>query len=52
MMNGNKMKAFMLDLSFIGWYLLSVITVGLVGFFYYRPYKLSADAALYEAIRG
>ena len=39
MMNGNKWNAFILDLSFIGWALLSIITLGIVGVFWYFPYK-------------
>lgn len=51
LMNGNKWKAFVLDLSFIGWDMLSVVTFGIVGLFYVDPYKASTDAALYEAIK-
>lgn len=51
MMNGEKWNAFVLDLSFIGWALLSVITLGLVGVFYVNPYKGLTDAALYMALR-
>lgn len=52
MMNGHKWNAFILDLSFIGWALLSIITLGLVGIFWYNPYKYNTDAALYLAIKG
>lgn len=52
MMNGNKMRAFELDLSFIGWTLLTVVTLGIAGVFYVNPYYASTDAALYEAIRA
>lgn len=51
LMNGNKWKAFVLDLSFIGWDMLSAVTFGIVGLFYVDPYKASTDAALYEAIK-
>jgi uncharacterized membrane protein len=51
MMNGNKMKAFVLDLSFLGWHLLGIITCGLVDLFYTLPYTASTHAAVYEAIR-
>ena len=47
MMNGHKWRAFLLDLSFIGWALLAVVTCGLVGIFYSEPYRRSARAALY-----
>ncbi|MBO4901953.1 MAG: DUF975 family protein [Lachnospiraceae bacterium] len=51
MMKGQKWKAFVFDLSFIGWYLLTFITCGIVSFFYVHPYKMNADAALYKAVR-
>ena len=51
MMNGNKMKAFLLDLSFIGWNLLSVLTLGFLAIFYVNPYQFSTNAALYEKLR-
>ncbi|QFJ55134.1 DUF975 family protein [Pseudobutyrivibrio xylanivorans] len=47
MMNGNKWRAFLLDLSFIGWIILGVITVGLVYVLWTAPYMSSTDAALY-----
>ena len=51
LMTGNKWKAFVLDLSFILWDCLSLMTCGLAGIFYVSPYKHSTDAALYEAIK-
>ncbi|MCF0146705.1 MAG: DUF975 family protein [Eubacterium sp.] len=51
MMRGNKWRAFLLDLSFILWDILGVVTFGLVGIFYVTPYKNSTDAALYQAVR-
>ncbi|MCR5594474.1 MAG: DUF975 family protein [Lachnospiraceae bacterium] len=50
MMTGNKWNAFVLDLSFIGWYLLGMITLGIVDIFYVSPYKKSTDAALYRKL--
>lgn len=50
MMKGNKFKAFLLDLSFIGWDILSVFTFGLLSTFYVTPYKLSTGAALYKEL--
>ena len=52
MMKGHKWSTFVYDLSFIGWFILSGITLGIVGIFYVNPYKRNADAALYQAIRG
>ena len=50
-MTGNKWKAFVLDLSFIGWEILSVLTCGILTIFYVNPYILSTNAALYEKLR-
>lgn len=50
MMDGHKMDAFVLDLSFIGWFLLSAITCGLVGIFWVMPYYQQTDAEFYAAI--
>ena len=51
MMNGNKWKTFVLDLSFIGWDILSVLTLGILAIFYVSPYKQLTCAALYESLR-
>ena len=51
MMNGNKWRAFLLDLSFIGWILLTIITCGIVGIFWTNPYMYSTKAALYQELR-
>ena len=51
MMQGNKWKAFVLDLSFIGWEILSVFTLGILSLFYVSPYMQLTNAALYERLR-
>lgn len=51
MMQGQKWKAFVLDLSFIGWNILSELTLGILGIFYVQPYMDATHAALYEALR-
>lgn len=51
MMQGQKWKAFVLDLSFIGWNILSALTLGILGIFYVQPYMDATHAALYEALR-
>ncbi|KXT74743.1 Integral membrane protein [Streptococcus sp. DD10] len=48
-MKGYKFKRFILDLSFIGWYILVNISFGLVGI-YVIPYKAIADAIFYEKL--
>lgn len=50
MMQGQKWKAFVLDLSFIGWYILSGLTLGILAIFYVSPYVNATHAALYEAL--
>lgn len=50
MMMNNKWDAFVLDLSFIGWYLLRWVTFGIAGIFYVNPYVYQTDAALYEKL--
>ena len=51
MMHGNKWKTFVLDLSFIGWHILSAFTLGILEFFYVAPYVNATHAALYETLR-
>ena len=52
MMHGNKWKAFVLDLSFFGWYILSGLTLGILGVLYLNPYVSQTNAALYLALKG
>lgn len=51
MMTGQKWRAFVLDLSFLGWKILSLFTLGILDIFYVQPYMDSAHAALYDALR-
>lgn len=51
MMQGNKWNAFVLDLSFLGWILLTICTCGILGIFYVNPYIYATDAELYQAIK-
>ena len=50
MMNGNKTRLFKLYLSFIGWYILSVLTLGIL-LFWVVPYVQAATAIFYEEIK-
>ena len=52
MMKGHKWNAFLLDLSFIGWIILTILTFGLVGVFFANPYMYATDAELYKAIKA
>ena len=51
LMQGNKWKSFELDLSFIGWDVLSLMTWGFLDIFFVGPYKASTEAALYETLK-
>ena len=51
MMDGQKWAAFVMDLSFIGWKILSSITCGLVGLFYANPYEYATDAELFLILK-
>ena len=52
MMKGNKWRAFLLDISFIGWNILSVFTFGLLNLLYVNPYQVTTKAELYITLRG
>ncbi len=47
MMYGEKWQTFILELSFIGWDILSALTCGLVGIFWVYPYQDATFAELY-----
>jgi len=50
MMKGYKWKYFLLGLSFIGWFILSILTLG-IGFLWLGPYAQVCFAEFYEDIR-
>lgn len=50
MMQGHKMDLFILDITFIGWYLLGILTCG-IGLLWVIPYHYTARAAFYEDIK-
>ena len=51
MMRGYKWKLFLLDFSFIGWWILTFITLGL-GVFLLVPYTQTATAVFYEDLKA
>lgn len=51
MMQGHKGEYFVLQLSFIGWYLLCILTVG-IGFFFLSPYISAATAEFFNEVSG
>ena len=50
MMNGQKWAMFVLDLSFLGWYLLGFLAL-FVGVFFVMPYQNATEAELYMILR-
>ncbi|MFC3634937.1 DUF975 family protein [Enterococcus rivorum] len=49
LMKGHKMQLFILDLSFIPWYLLGILTFG-IGFLWITPYVNTTKAAFYNTL--
>ena len=50
LMEGNKMRLFLLDLSFIGWHLLSLLTGGLL-YLWVIPYIQTTFALFYDELK-
>jgi uncharacterized membrane protein len=50
MMNGHKWDFFVLQLSFLGWGILSVLTLG-IGFLWLNPYKNATYAGFYDDLK-
>lgn len=51
MMEGHKMQLFLLDLSFFGWVLLSILTLG-IGLLWLAPYQETAHIKFYEDLKS
>lgn len=49
MMQGHKWRLFLLDLSFIGWFILCLLSLG-IGFFWLIPYIETSHAKFYEEL--
>ncbi len=49
LMQGRKWRLFCLDFSFIGWYLLSILTLGILSF-WVLPYHMTARAEFYQEL--
>ena len=49
-MYGNKMDAFVLDLSFLPWILLAAITCGILSVVYVAPYMALTNTELYVCL--
>lgn len=50
MMEGHRMQLFLLELSFLGWAFLCILTLG-IGFFWLSPYIETSRAAFYEDVK-
>ena len=51
MMNGYKLEVLKVELSFLGWYLLAMVTGGISDMLYGASYRLSCYAEMYARIR-
>ncbi len=51
MMEGHKMRLFLLYLSFIGWGILATLTFG-IGFFWLLPYMHTSMVGFYEDVKA
>ena len=51
MMDGHKWRLFCLDMSFIGWILLCILSFG-IGFIWLTPYMQTARTAFYEDLKA
>ena len=51
MMDGHKMQYFLIQLSFIGWYLLGALSFQMVNIFFTFPYLSATGAEFYAALR-
>ena len=50
LMDGNKAHALLLDVSFVGWMLLSILTLGILFVFHVGPYIQCANAEFFRAL--
>ncbi len=51
MMKGHKWEYFVLQLSFIGWIFLVILTFGILAIFYVNPYMNMTNALYYENLK-
>ena len=51
MMRNNKWKLFLLDLSFLGWRLVSLLTLGILDFLLVNPYMAGCKTEFYFSLR-
>ena len=51
MMRGQKWRAFLLDLSFLGWRVLTILTFGVLGIFFTGAFIEAVNAELYAVLK-
>lgn len=51
MMKGHKWECFVLELSFLGWELLGILTMGISDIFFTAPYKVAVMGEYYAELR-
>jgi uncharacterized membrane protein len=51
MMKGHKFDLFWLWLSFIGWWFLGLLTLG-IGYLWLSPYVTTSTASFYEEVKA
>lgn len=49
---GYKSELFVTDLSFLGWYILNALTLGILSIFYVNPYVYGTKAEIYRFLRA
>ncbi|MBM6948221.1 DUF975 family protein [Mordavella massiliensis] len=52
MMNGHKWECFVFELTFVGWQILGILTMGLFNIFYTNPYKTASFTQYYAQLRA
>ncbi len=50
-MKGHKGELFELEISYIGWYMLSLFTCGLLSLLYVNPYRILAETEFFSYVR-
>ena len=52
MMKGHKWECFVFEVTFIGWEILGILTMGIFNVFFTNPYKVAAFTQYYAALRA
>ena len=52
MMDGNKWRTFLLDLTFVGWFFAGIVSYGMISVLWTYPYYKNTIAALYLELKG